>query len=102
MKTASDVVFINGRGAGRVGDFTVCGSAILDGNDTVMVGGSDPDINLEEIPDTLTKESVHGAEELDYTLVKSAMGLARYSKDNPPKFLGLHATLTKFEELNEK
>ena len=50
LKTASDTVKVNGRGAGRKGDFTVCGAAILTGNDSVMVGGSDPDINLTIIP----------------------------------------------------
>ena len=50
LKTGSDTVFVNGRGAGRVGDFTICGATILDGNDTVQVGGSDPDMNVNEVP----------------------------------------------------
>jgi uncharacterized Zn-binding protein involved in type VI secretion len=50
LKTASDTVFVNSRGAGRKGDFTICGAAIRTGNETVQVGGSDPDINLDEVP----------------------------------------------------
>ena len=50
LNTASDTVFVNSRGAGRVGDFTICGAAILTGNETVQVGGSDPDIVLDEVP----------------------------------------------------
>ena len=50
LKTASDTVFVNSRGAGREGDFTICGASIRTGNETVQVGGSDPDINLDEVP----------------------------------------------------
>ena len=50
LKTGSDTVLVNSRRAGRVGDFTVCGATIRDGNDTVQVGGSDPDMNVSEVP----------------------------------------------------
>lgn len=50
LKTASDTVFVNSRGAGRKGDFTICGASILTGNETVQVGGSDPDIVFDETP----------------------------------------------------
>jgi len=65
LKTASDTVFVNSRGAGRKGDFTICGAAIRTGNETVQVGGSDPDINLDEVP-ILEKIKM----ELEFTSIK--------------------------------
>ena len=65
LKTASDTVFVNSRGAGREGDFTICGASINTGNETVQVGGSDPDINLDEVP-ILEKIKM----ELEFTSIK--------------------------------